>query len=125
MDEYLPSDSCTIQPGESTDFLDSFTISFEGFRKNKDDTVSLIDLHFNGKLTIDLPAKLWDAGFLTKCLKGFVSAGLWNVGDTEEDILRLRREVKAIEGLGRPGVLQFFLIRSSDEVLRESGVEWP
>ena len=101
------------------------TLNFEGFRKNLDDTVSFLDLNFNGILTIDLPAKHWDAGFWTKCGKGILTIGIWNAVDTANDIKQLKKEVKAIEGLERPGVLQFFLVRSGKKALREAGVEWP
>ncbi len=125
MDEDLPPDSCTTRSGQSTDFVHSFTLNFEGFRKNLDDTVSFLDLNFNGILTIDLPAKHWDAGFWTKCGKGILTIGIWNAVDTANDIKQLKKKVKAIEGLERPGVLQFFLVRSGKKALREAGVEWP
>ena len=57
--------------------------------------------------------------------KGILTVEIWNAVDTANDIKQLKKEVKAIESLGRPGVLQFFLVRSEHKALREAGVEWP
>ena len=57
--------------------------------------------------------------------KGILTVGIWNAVDTANDIKQLKKKVEAIESLGRPGVLQFFLVRSEHKALREAGVEWP
>ena len=57
--------------------------------------------------------------------KGILTVEIWNAVDTANDIKQLKKEVKVIESLGRPGVLQFFLVRSEHTALRDAGVEWP